>query len=168
MNERHAKFVDRYLVLGVAKQAYIEAGYKARGISAEVSASRLLRHVKVAAAIAKARAERAERTKINADMVLRRLAALGLADPRDVVEWDEGDVTLRDSSELTVEQAATVAEVRRVVTPDGETTTVKLRDPMPSLALLAKHTGVVKDGATINVGGDHREVHVHFDGGPSA
>ncbi len=32
--------------------------------------------------------------------------------------------------------------------------------------VLAKHLGVIADGSTLNVGGDHREIHVHLDGGP--
>ena len=33
-------------------------------------------------------------------------------------------------------------------------------------AVLAKHTGVIADGSTVHVGGDHRQIHVHLDGGP--
>lgn len=40
------KFIDNYIETGNATQSYIDAGYKARGNSAEANASRLLRNVK--------------------------------------------------------------------------------------------------------------------------
>lgn len=48
LSEQQKKFADLYIASGNAKQAYIEAGYKAKGNAAEASASRLLRNVKVA------------------------------------------------------------------------------------------------------------------------
>ncbi len=59
---------------------------------------------------------RAERTRVTAGRVVERLAAQGFADPRDVATWDAKKITIRDASELTPEQAATVAEVKHVVT----------------------------------------------------
>lgn len=47
LSEQQKKFADLYIASGNAKQAYIEAGYKARDNVAEASASRLLRNVKV-------------------------------------------------------------------------------------------------------------------------
>ena len=42
-------FADEYIKTGNAKQSYINAGYSARGNSAEANASRLLRNDKVLA-----------------------------------------------------------------------------------------------------------------------
>lgn len=53
----HARFVAEYLKDHNATQAYIRAGYKARGNSAEVSACRLLRDVQISAAIAQGTAK---------------------------------------------------------------------------------------------------------------
>jgi len=71
---KQQRFVEEYLVDLNATAAYLRAGYAARGNAAEVSASKLLRNPKVSAAVAAAQQERSERTKIDADWVLRRLA----------------------------------------------------------------------------------------------
>lgn len=47
LSEQQKRFADLYITSGNATQSYIEAGYKARGNAAEVSACRLLRNVKV-------------------------------------------------------------------------------------------------------------------------
>ena len=61
LTAKQAAFVAAYLVDTNGKKAAIKAGYSAAG--AEVAASRLLRHPKVAAALKKAKAEAAASTK---------------------------------------------------------------------------------------------------------
>lgn len=69
MTPKQAAFVNEYLKDLNGKQAAIRVGY-APG-SAEVQASRLLTNVKVAAAVAEAKAKRAEECGIDAAWVLR-------------------------------------------------------------------------------------------------
>lgn len=87
MNERHARFVDEYLVDLNATAAYLRAGYKAKGNAAEASAARLLRNAKVAAAISEKQAERAQRTEITQDMVLKRWWEIAMADPNEIIHF---------------------------------------------------------------------------------
>lgn len=61
MNVRQEKFVFNVLAGMTAKAAYIAAGYTARGNSAEVNASRLLRNPQVSAALEAAKAKLADR-----------------------------------------------------------------------------------------------------------
>ena len=75
MNERQRRFVEEYLVDGVASAAYRRAGYKATGNAAEVAAARLLRHVQVAEAIKAATEARSATAGITAQWVLDRLRA---------------------------------------------------------------------------------------------
>ena len=56
LNPRQLKFVADFLAGKPAKQAYIAAGYAARGHAAEVNAERLLRKAEVKKAIDAARA----------------------------------------------------------------------------------------------------------------
>ena len=97
--------------------------------------------------------ERNERVGIEADDVLRRLAALAFLDPGDVVRWGADQVTVLESSELTPEQRAAVGEVRVKRNTIGKMETVetmiKLRDPMPALALLAKHVGLTPESPSL-------------------
>jgi phage terminase small subunit len=51
LTEKQKRFVDYYVETGNATQSYLRAGYKAKGNSAEVNASRLLSNVKVKAYI---------------------------------------------------------------------------------------------------------------------
>ena len=74
MNELTPKqraFIAEYLIDINATQAAIRAGYSKR--TAMVQASRLLKNVKVAAAVEQGRAERMERTEIDQDWVIRGL-----------------------------------------------------------------------------------------------
>lgn len=85
-NARHERFAQEYLVDLNATQAYARAGYSAKGNAAETSAARLLRHVQVSARVTELQAERAERTKIDADWVLRRLSEEMSADVADLYD----------------------------------------------------------------------------------
>lgn len=75
LNARQARFVEEYLVDGVATQAAIRAGYSPK--TAHVTGCNLLKNPKVAAAISEAQKERAARTEITVDEILGELARLG-------------------------------------------------------------------------------------------
>ncbi|AOR77210.1 terminase small subunit [Novosphingobium resinovorum] len=87
LQPKQERFVEEFLVDLNATAAYIRAGYRARGNSAEASASKLLRNPKVQAAIAAAREALSERTEITQDMVLERWWMIATADPNDVVQF---------------------------------------------------------------------------------
>jgi len=73
LSELQQRFVDEYLVDLNATQAYIRAGYKARGNAAETNASRLLRNAQVKASVKLGRQAQAQRTEVTADWVIDRL-----------------------------------------------------------------------------------------------
>ena len=62
MTPKQQRFVEEYLVDLNASAAYARAGYVARGNSAEVNASRLLRNAQVASAVSAGRTALAEST----------------------------------------------------------------------------------------------------------
>ena len=117
LTDKQRTFVAEYLVDLNATQAAIRAGYSAK--TANEQGARLLTNVSVAAAIAEAQAERAQRTEISQDRILDELASIAFGDLRDVVAWGENGVTLRDSAELTPEQAAAISEISETVTKEG-------------------------------------------------
>jgi phage terminase small subunit len=86
LTERQKAFVLEYLIDLNATAAYKRAGYDASGNAAESAASRLLRNVKVQAAIQSAMAERAKRTQITADEVVLRWLSIADADPSELIE----------------------------------------------------------------------------------
>ena len=73
METRRARFVEEYLVDGNGTASAIRAGYAPAG--AHVTASRLLRDAKVAAALAAGQAEKRAESKVTRQAVLERLQA---------------------------------------------------------------------------------------------
>lgn len=155
LTERQHKVLAGYLEHGNATRAYIDAGYSANGARANVQ--RLMRSDSFRQQLAKIREKAVAETGVVARQVAERLAAIGFADPRDVVTWDAHSITIRDSSELTPEQAAAVSEIKYSPRKDGGTITVKLRDPLPALNRLGDYTGGFDTRYTFTVDDLRRE-----------
>ncbi|MBM3945744.1 MAG: terminase small subunit, partial [SAR202 cluster bacterium] len=86
LSAKRRRFVEEYLVDLNGTQAAIRASYSRNG--AEVTASRLLRNVEVAAAVAAAQEVRAERTAVRQDAVVNELALIGFSRISDLFEQD--------------------------------------------------------------------------------
>ncbi|RJO61066.1 MAG: terminase small subunit [Dehalococcoidia bacterium] len=136
-------FVHEYLIDLNGKQAAIRAGYSGR--SAEVTASRLLRKAKVQALIQKALEKRTTKLDITADKVLQEIAKLGFSNMKDFAEWSSGGIKLKDSTELTPEQMACVAELSETTTQFGGTVRFKLHDKLGALDRLGRHLKLFTD-----------------------
>jgi phage terminase small subunit len=78
LTPRQARFCDEYLIDLNATQAAIRAGYSPR--TANQQGARLLANVKIQAALGERMEKRAERTGIDADSVVRRLAEIAFGD----------------------------------------------------------------------------------------
>lgn len=74
LSPKQQLFIDEYLIDLNATQAAIRAGYSAK--TAKQQASRLLTNVNITAAVAKAKQERSEVTKIDAEWVLKQAVSL--------------------------------------------------------------------------------------------
>lgn len=88
LNDKQAMFVREYLLDLNATQAAIRAGYSAK--TAKQQGARLLTNADVAAAVAAAKADRSERTKVDADWLLTRLADEAEADLADLYDPETG------------------------------------------------------------------------------
>ncbi len=148
MSPKQAKFVGEYLKDLNATQAAIRAGYSAR--TAEWIGPRLVTKSHVAAAIAAAQAERAERLQIDADWVLKRLVGDAEADLADLYT-EAGE--LRPVHEWPkVWRTGLVAGIETVQERDGAdedgnpvyatVRKVKLLDRTRLVELIGKHVGV--------------------------
>ena len=147
LNDKQQRFVEEYLVDLNGKQAAIRAGYSEK--TAEQQASRLLSNVKVEEAIEEAKAERSERTKIDSDWVLIRLAEEVEADLADLYHengslksvhewplvWRRGLVSGVD----VVQEFETVDSEKVSV---GSVTKLKLSERIKRLELVGKHVAV--------------------------
>lgn len=143
-------FVAEYMVDLNATQAAIRAGYPPR--AAQEQSSRLLSNVMVAAAVARAKADRAKRTGITADRVLRELAAIGFAKLPKVAQWGSADLALTDSDDLDDDDASAIQSVTQtekfIKSLDGgerlmsRERTIKLHDKVKALTKLGDHLGI--------------------------
>lgn len=87
LTPKQAAFVREYLVDHNGSAAAIRAGYAKAG--AEVTASKLLRIPKVAAALAAGESKATQRAEKKADDVRRRIEEIAFADPDEVDPLEE-------------------------------------------------------------------------------
>ena len=148
LTPKQERFVQEYLIDLNAAQAAIRAGYSAK--TARVIGHENLKKPDIAAAIEKARAERAERAKLTGDMVVDELRKIGFASMGDYMKsTPEGDPYL-DFSTLTADQKAALAEVTVEDFVDGRGTRArtvkrvkcKLHDKQAALVSLGRHLGL--------------------------
>jgi len=159
LTNRQRRFVEAYLAEPDGKKAAIAAGYSAK--SGTKQGIRLLRHPKVAAAIAEGQKRVSERTGVTAEQVVAELARIGFARITDLVAWrsnvrewaveenkdgeEEVVVTITnqvqfvDSDKLPPELAAAIAEVTRSA---NGTIKIKMHDKVGALTKLGLHLGV--------------------------
>lgn len=152
LGEKQAMFVKEYLIDINATQAAIRAGYSRK--TAKEQAARLLSHVNVQAAIQKKMTQRGKRTEVTADRVILELARIAFGDLRGVAEWGDKGLTLKNSANLSDDDAAAISEVAETTTKDGGTLRVKRHDKVKALELLARHLGLLdpKDKASDSIG----------------
>ena len=143
LNPKQRRFLEEYLVDLNASAAARRAGYSEK--TAGQIGERLLKNVEVQKAIQAGQAARQQRTEVTQDMVLRELAKIAFADQRQVMKWGPGGVKLRDSSELTADEAAAVAEVSETIgATGGGSLKLKTHDKVGALKLLGEHLGMFR------------------------
>lgn len=142
LTDKQARFVEEYLKDLNATQAAIRAGYSEN--TAAVIASENLIKPNIQAAIAESKAKRSERTQIDADWLLRRLADEAEADVGDLYDpatgelkpvhewpkiWRQGLVAGIDTLKLGSDSPEIVHKV-------------KLADRVKRLEMIGKHIDV--------------------------
>ena len=144
MTAKQKRFCEEYLVDLNATQAAIRAGYSA--VSANKIAAENMVKPDIRARIDKAMAERARRTGINADRVLRELGKIAFVNATDVINMD--DATIKGDANR--DDTAAIASVKVKTIPceagDGLEREIRLADKLKALELLGKHLGMFKDG----------------------
>jgi phage terminase small subunit len=170
LTDKQRLFVAEYVKDLNAAAAARRAGYKHSDNGRQLRAK-----AHVAAAIEKAIQARVERTRVDADKVVRELAKLGFSDWRELGSWSNEGVDLKDSGEITDEAAATVKDVsmtkERRYGRNGDLietthTSLKLHDKKGALELLGRHLGIFRDN--FNIGTGERPFVVRVKGLPSA
>jgi phage terminase small subunit len=158
MNANQRRFIDEYLIDLNGSQAAIRAGYSAR--SARKTAYDLLAKPEIAEAVQAAMNERAARTAITQDRVLKELAKIGFSDIRKAVQWQpnvigmaEGEdgeerlvvtnqVQLVASSEIDDETAAAISSIGQ---DSRGGLKIQFHDKQAALVSMGRHLGMFKD-----------------------
>lgn len=130
------------------KQAAIRAGYAPA--SAEVTASKLLRHAKVASSIADGKAKQLDAVNLTATRVLEEYRRLAFSDLNDCFDPETG--ALKPLRSMPKEARAAIASVKatkkNLTAGDGvmeDVVEIKLWDKTRALESLAKHFGLLTE-----------------------
>lgn len=169
LTDKQKRFCEEYLIDLNATQAAIRAGYSPK--TAEQTASRLLRNVKVQEYIAKRQKELSRSTEITQERVIKELALIAFSNNADyahvvekkmqveaggalvdVLDKDGKPVMYRTvepvlTEKLTEEQKRALAVIKKG--RDG--LEVKSCDKVKALELLGKHLGIFTDKIEANV-----------------
>lgn len=155
MTPKQATFVREYLTDLNATQAAIRAGYSRR--TAAFIGAENLKKPYMAEAIRIAMAERAAKTEITAERVLRELAKIGFANMDDFMKLTPDGSAVLDFSRLTAEQAAAISEITVEEFRDGNgddarpvrRVKFKLHDKRAALVDIGRHLGMFNDKLTL-------------------
>lgn len=158
LTPKQQRFVEEYLLDANQTQAAIRAGYSPR--TAEQQGYRLLRNVGVAAAIEAAQALRSERTKIDADWVLTRLAEEADADLADLYDKDMNLKPVHEWPEIWRKGLVAGVDVEELFEGRGDdrerigtVRKLKLSDRIRRIELIGKHVNVQAFREQVNATG---------------
>ena len=118
LTPKQERFVLEYLKDLNATAAYKRAGYEATGNSAEVNASRLLRHAQVEAEIARRTKKVAEKHELSAELVIRSIVQELTFDPAKLYGPDGKLLPITDLPE-DVRMALTAVEFEQAGSLDA-------------------------------------------------
>lgn len=143
LNPKQLRFVEEYLVDLNATQAALRAGYSSKG--AKQQGSHLLTNPNVQAAISARRIRVSKKLLVTAENVVEELRRIAFTDRRALFTWGPEGVKVRDSAQLSEEEASIVEEVSETRTKDGGTVRVKTGAKVEALKLLGQHLGMFVD-----------------------
>jgi len=139
LTPKQQRFVEEYLIDLNATQAAIRAGFSSK--LANTNAVKLLQNTTIAKAIAEAQAKREERTKIDADYVLKRLVEI---DQMDVLDIMDENLNMKPLKEWPKIWRQYINNVESIELSDGEGWLKKIKwpDKVKNLELIGKHVSV--------------------------
>lgn len=147
LNLRQKQFAEEYIIDFNATRAAVAAGYSEDTAYSQGHA--LTKNAEVWEHIQTLLDLRAERTRVTQDKVIRELARIAFADPRDYLEFGFNGVELRESVFLNADQAAAISEVSERRTQAGLSVGIKFHNKLDALEKLGKHLGMFVDKVDI-------------------
>lgn len=142
LNDRERAFVEQYVVDLNPTEAAVRAGLgKTRKSSTEI-ASRMRKTPKVAEAISRLMTER---SGVTGAAVLNEIGRIAFAKFTDFARIEGGQLVITDTSKLTEDQMAAIAEISETVGEGGRTIKIKLHDKLHALDRMARALGLYKE-----------------------
>jgi len=145
--DKQLSFCQEYLIDMNATQAAIRAGYGKAG--AATQGSLLLKQEKIQAKISQINKKRMKRLNINADSVIKEIALIAFSNIGNLASWTNSQVTLKESSRLTMEQMAGIQTVEEKITRYGSAVKLKMYDKPQALVLLCRYLNILDGNATV-------------------
>ncbi|RLB94822.1 MAG: terminase small subunit [Deltaproteobacteria bacterium] len=142
LTPKQARFVEEYLIDLNATQAYIRAGYAAKG--AAVSACKLLTILKIQTYIQKKRADMSEKLEISAERVLQEHAKIAFY---NIIDLFNDDGTMKPINEIKRSLGAAMHGIEVVdISSDENVNTlikkIRFQSKDKALDALSKHLGL--------------------------
>lgn len=135
LSDSQRMFCYEYVLDHNGKRAYLAAYPKSNEKSAEASASRLLRNVKIQKVIASLENRKIKKLDFGLDAVLEELAAIGFSNCTDYIKIVNGAVVISDTAGLTDKQKRAISQIK-----EGQSgIEIKLHDKTKALTALLKH-----------------------------
>jgi phage terminase small subunit len=136
LTAKQERFIEEYLIDLNATAAARRAGYK--GTAPETMGLANLRNPRIKAAIEARRSVLRKKVEITQEYLIEGFRRVAEADIRDVFNWKNGKVTLRDSSDIP----DAIQSIEQTFSKDGDPQfKVRLYDRLEALNSLAKHLG---------------------------
>jgi len=148
LTPKQQRFCEEYLIDLNATQAAIRAGYSEKTASSQ--GERLLRNAEIDRVINAGKQSRSERTQIDADWVLQRLALEADADLADLYDAETGDLLpVKDWPKIWRQGLVAGVDIEALYEGHGDdriqvghTKKLKLSDRVRRLELIGKHIKV--------------------------
>lgn len=139
-------FCQEYVKTGNATQSYLKAGYTTKNENtAGVQSNRMLRTPKIQARIAELQQHKSDRNQVDADRIVKELAAIAFANFTDIANYDNNSLTLISSEELPENIKPAIAEVTIINNDKFDKTSIKMHDKVKALNSLAAIMGMTSD-----------------------
>ena len=113
-------------------------------------ASELMADRKISGRVEDLMRKAAAANEVTQERIVKELARIAFGNKRAVMTWGPGGVALRDSVDLTDDEAAMVAEVQETITQAGSSLKMKTHDKVKALELLGKHVGMFADRVQVS------------------
>jgi len=148
LTEQQEQFCQFYVQMRHGSNAAIAAGYSKA--AARQQAAHLLTKTNINTRIFQIRSEQMADVDITARRVLNEMAAIAFSSLHDVSDYNKGEMTLQDFSELSRQELAAVQSVKIIHGKEGTNIHFQLYDKQKALDMLGRYLALFNDTLKID------------------